>query len=255
MFTLVKLIKPFFLPPTLLFVSLIGVFWFWKRRPVWSKRLLIGAIVGFYLFSIEPTAYLLDQSLAMLSPEEQEVTAREIDAIVVLGGGADIGGQELGGVSWRRWWHGIELFWEFDGEVPLLYVGGSGDPFESTSGEAELAKSYAIQMGIPEEMIVTDDTSRDTYENGLATLAILEWAMPGEEHRVLLVTSASHMLRASGVMEALDFTVFVSAADHGLTTLDVDLLSFYPSESWFASSTRSLHEWIGLAWYRATNRL
>lgn len=261
MFLILKIIKAFILPPTLifvgLFVSLIGI---WKRRR-FGKWLLAVVIGVYYLLSIEPMAFVLSRSLtkSVVHASVQELQKGGI--IVVLGGGGSISKEnnpllELSGISWKRFWHGIEVFRVLEGKAPLLYVGGSGNPFHPTSVEAELAQKYALAMGLPRDMIWINNTSRDTYENGAAVKSILDTKRPGAlTHAVVLITSAAHFPRASRVFEKLGFIVIPAPADWSDAELDLNPLSFFPSAQWISSSSASVHEWLGMLGYWLQGRI
>lgn len=257
MFTFLKIIKPLLLPPGWIFIGFIAsIFLFWRNRKRLGMMILILTCGVYYLLSIEPAAYFLNKSLeTKFTGIKFEQTPEDIEAIVILAGGADEKDRyrlepELGGVSWRRLWRGIEVYREFDGQVPILYSGGSGDPFDRKSIEAELAKSYAVSIGIPEENFWIEPNSRTTWESGIAIKDLLSEKFPdNKSYSVILVTSAKHIPRAVWVMEKAGINAIPSPADISGGALHIDILSFLPSQSYFSSSIESIHEWIGFAWY------
>lgn len=263
MFTFLKLMQPFFLPPTFILIGLIVVFFLIRKRHRLGTILLGVIIVIYYVLSIEPTAYLMERTLTRKVQHASVQEMQGAQVIVVLGGGAhtEEGRRfpELGGVSWKRFWHGIEMYRaleEFEEKVPILYVGGSGDPFEPVSKEAELARSYAVGIGIPEEQFWTESQSRDTYENGAAVKRILEERFSeSSPYRAVLVTSATHMPRARQVFEKQGMEVIPGPADFGTADPDLNPLSFFPSVSSFSSVIAGLHEWLGIFNYRARGRI
>jgi uncharacterized SAM-binding protein YcdF (DUF218 family) len=257
MFTFIKLVKPFLLPSTMIAIGMaISFFFFLYKKQRLGKFLLLLTLITYYLLSIEPVAYLLAKNLERsMGIESYKVEAMDIGAIVVLAGGVEKKGgyrsyHELSGASWRRLWHGVELFKELKGKRPILYSGGTGDPFDSASVEAELAKSYAVAMGIPSEKFWIEKDSRNTYESGVAIKRILDNHFPKVNmHRILLVTSSFHMLRSMRVMEKVGLDPIPSPADFAIGSLNLDPLSFIPSVSYFSRSTNSIHEWIGIGGY------
>ena len=269
MFNILQLIKPFLLPPTAIFIGLLAVFYLlvvkkWK----WARRILVMVLVGYYLLSTGPVTYLLVRSLERAVPRVvraeailEEAGKSEPEAIVILAGGAGKKGaarpiSELQGPSWRRLWRGIELYREYGGKVPILYSGGSGDPFDQASIEAELAKEYALSMGIPASDFWTETTSRNTYENVQETKRILDQHFPGQStHRVILVTSSTHMPRSILVMLKAGLSPIPAPADFPVATFPLDPFSFLPSAQAWMVSTKCLHEWIGIIAYRLMGRL
>ena len=75
----------------------------------------------------------------------------------------------------------------------LLITGGSGSIVQQDRKEATYLKQFAIRYGIPEEKIIIDDQSRNTFENARNTAVLMK------DHNLttaLLITSAFHMPRA-----------------------------------------------------------
>ncbi len=265
MFTALKLLTPLLLPPMLLTMAfIVGIVLLrWPQRHRWGVRILIAAVVAFALLSLEPTARFLAWTLERQYPEPQSlVGVSGVSAIVVLGGGADAGTSdfrdaELGGSSWRRLWRGITAYRALVGTIPLIYSGGSGDPFQAESHEAELAKSYAVATGVPVEQFWVEAQSRDTYENGIAVRRLLQERTPqSAPHRILLVTSARHLPRAMGVFTQLGMNPIPVPADVAVRGgFPRSPLQFLPAADAFASSTASIREWIGMIGYRVRGRM
>ncbi|MBI4434405.1 YdcF family protein [Candidatus Uhrbacteria bacterium] len=265
MFTILKLLKPFLLPPTLLAAAFaIGCVLVWKGRRRIGLWTLTGALAVFVLLSLDPIANGLVWTLERRYGVPPTITEHHRDAvaIVILAGGAtepdgrrDVG--ELSGASWRRLWRGIATYRELDGIVPIVYSGGSGDPFNAVSHEAELARSYALWVaGVPEDRFLVETASRTTYENGVAIVRMIRERSPDiTKPKVLLVTSAWHMRRAVAVFEGLGVAIVPIPADFAARTLRVTPLSIFPSADAFSSSVTSIHEWIGIAGYRLLGRL
>lgn len=269
MFAILKLIKPFLLPPTAIFIGLLAVFYLlvakkWK----WARIILVVVLIGYYLLSTDPVAYLLVRSLERMVLRIVSVEAAPGDAgksepevIVILAGGVGRKGRnrprhELQGPSWRRLWHGIEIYRECGGRVPILYSGGSGNPFDQASIEAELAREYALSMGVPASDFWIEAGSRNTYENVREMKRILDQSFPGQStHQVILVTSSSHMLRSVLVMLKAGLDPIPSPADFPIVALPLDPLSFLPSAKALMVSSTCLHEWIGIISYRLMGRL
>lgn len=239
---------------------MVVAFFLLKRRER-AGRIIFGVmIVIYYGITIEPTAYGISRSLergVIPPPQEEYAGAR---AIVILGAGAqkwtEYGMAELDGVSWKRLWRGIELYRTLQGKVPLLYVGGSGDPFNPISQESRLARSYALSMGIPSAHMIIETSSRDTYENGIAVKRILdEQFFDTLRPRIILVTSAAHMPRALAVFQKIGIAVIPAPADFFAGTLELDPLSFVPSASAFSAAVGGIREWIGIVGYKIRGRI
>lgn len=262
MFLFLKLLKPFVLPPTLIAVGMAAALVFVVRsRKRWAMIALAMTLSSYYLLAIEPTsaalAWTLEHRYARSMP--RVLTAHNFDAIVVLAGGASHPpglAPELSGASWRRLWKGIALHRALGGTLPIIYSGGSGDPFDPVSREAELAQQYATDIGIDPRQFWIEHASRNTYENGVETKHFLEQRFPdASRFRILLVTSAWHLPRAVGVFERLGFDVTPIAADILSGTPTLDPLSFFPSADAFSASVAGIHEWVGMLSYRLLGRM
>ncbi|MDO8599714.1 MAG: YdcF family protein [bacterium] len=257
-----KVLGALFAPPALIAVGLVAALVFRRRRPRWGAAALAMALVVYFLLATEPFSYALAWTLEhRYRVQPTPAALADVQVIVVLAGGASKGTAlqplaELSGASWRRLWRGIELHRALGGTVPILYVGGSGDPFDPVSTEAALARSYAVTMGVPVDQFWIEDTSRSTFENGRAADAVFVERLPGaHERRIALVTSARHLPRAMAVFRKIGITSIPVAADIATGEFQLDLLDVLPSASAFASSMSSIHEWVGMFGYRMLGRI
>ena len=130
----------------------------------------------------------------------------------------------------------------------IIYSGGNARLVLAGGIEADYAVALFESFGIARARIETERQSRNTIENAVFSKAIAN-PKPGE--RWLLVTSAYHMPRAVGVFRHVGFAVEAYPVDWR-TRGPIDLA--IPFESITAGLRRTdtaLHEWIGLAAYRA----
>ncbi|MBF0309880.1 MAG: YdcF family protein [Magnetococcales bacterium] len=173
-------------------------------------------------------------------------------AIVVLGGA--VSGQEFPRKSLDlsaqadRLFHAARLFKA--GKAPVVVATGGFLPWDNfRRPEAEAMALVLRELGVPGEAILLENRSANTWENARRTKALLD---PLGLNRILLVTSALHMERASRTFRHLGFEVIVS-------TTDVETVSrktawpfrFLPDATVLASSTSALKEMAGLLYYRA----
>jgi uncharacterized SAM-binding protein YcdF (DUF218 family) len=221
----------------------ISLFFCGKYRT--GKVLLLVVFLFYYLLSINPVASFLSLSLMDENAVNgSDISLEKADAIVVLSGGVlKKNGyrsfHELSGISWKRLWHGIEVFKELEGQIPILYVGGTGKTFKSASVESELAKVYAVEIGVPDERFWTGPKSRNTYESGIEIKQILD----------------THLLRSKMVMEKVGLDVVPSPADFVSGGISFKFSSFIPTISNFSVSYFAVHEWIGIAGYKLLGRI
>ncbi|MCX6349964.1 MAG: hypothetical protein NTV79_10780, partial [Candidatus Aureabacteria bacterium] len=150
MFTFLKLLEPFLLPPAIIAIAMLAcliLLLAGKRKSGFA--LLALTLVVLYCLSTDFGARPLIGSLTLHMPDPGRAftdppDASGAEAIVVLAGGVYRSGPqrprpELAGTSWKRLWHGLELYWRFGGKLPLFYSGGSGDPFYPIGIEPGLA--------------------------------------------------------------------------------------------------------------------
>lgn len=117
------------------------------------------------------------------------------DAAIVLG--AAVFGSIPSPVFEERIRHAVALY--SSGAVPLIVMtGGLGEG--DTISEAEAARSWAEEQGVPASAILIEAHSRTTYENLTFSLPILR---ERGIRRVLLVSDPLHMRRAVAMAEKL----------------------------------------------------
>lgn len=263
MFTILKLLKPFVLPPILIALGMaISLFLFSSSKYMTGEILLLLVFLIYYLLSINLIASFLSLSLMhKIAVKESEINLEKADVIVVLAGGVlkkngDHSYYELCGRSWRRLWHGIEVYKKLQGQKPLLYVGGEDKTSKFASVEVELAKRCAVEIGIPNEKFWTESNSRNTYESGIEIKQILDMHFPEvKRHIIILVTSATHMMRAKMVMGKIGLDTFPSPADLIGEGISLKFSSFIPTVGNFSASYFAIHEWIGIVGYKLLGRI
>ena len=147
----------------------------------------------------------------------------------------------------NRFLNGYELY--RTGKVKkLLLTGGSGDLLQEQPGEAGLMKDFLLRIGVPEEDIIMENESRNTWENAIFTKKILDERYP--DASCLLITSAWHMRRSIGCFEK---------AGMDCTPFSVDFMtekdrwapenSLLPDRTGFQLWEFLIKEWIGYLAY------
>ena len=78
----------------------------------------------------------------------------------------------------------------------ILFAGGKGK--EGTIPEAKIMKEKALALGIPEEVILTEEESNNTIENILCSMLVLERKFLLQNiERLIIVSSPFHIQRLS----------------------------------------------------------
>jgi uncharacterized SAM-binding protein YcdF (DUF218 family) len=171
-------------------------------------------------------------------------------AIVVLGGGFNGMAPERGGAgsltptSTQRASYAFELSREYG--LPLVFSGGAAYDSPGSGSEAEAAGRLWRSYGVPADRITLEIESRDTRENASGVAA-----MAGNGPFVL-VTSAFHMPRAVLSFERAGIAVIPAPTDYRAKRSRFTFTDFMPGAEKLEDSRMSLHEYIGLAYYRLT---
>jgi uncharacterized SAM-binding protein YcdF (DUF218 family) len=170
------------------------------------------------------------------------------DAVVVLSGIVSIiktkDGLDYewgGGVD--RFFTGIDLFNLNKG--PTLIFTGRKLPWSIGVPEGEFLKKEAIKLGIPKKDILITENVENTDQEAKAIKKLLSSDNP----KVILVTSAFHMLRAKLVFEAAGINVIPSPVDFRIGAGKLTFMSFIPSAGSFASTSFFVREMIGRTYY------
>jgi uncharacterized SAM-binding protein YcdF (DUF218 family) len=236
------------LPPTpFIVLGMIGVIQI-RRRPALARLLISGSLLCIGLMATPIIAnFLLDS----LKPPPQTLSAKDADAIVILGGGRNKNALEYGGDTMNRFTiervrYGAWLARTLD--KPVLVTGGAPDRGLS---EGEIMKaSLQREFGIRNVRWV-ERKSRNTRENARLSSPLLKQS---GIQRIYLVTHAWHLARAIPEFEQLGFEVI--PAGTGYRTSETDTLTardFLPNGKAFLDSWVASHEWLGLLWYRIRN--
>jgi uncharacterized SAM-binding protein YcdF (DUF218 family) len=117
---------------------------------------------------------------------------------------------------------------------------------------ADVMRETLENVGVPGGMIWTEGASQSTYESALFTARLLR---AKNIHRIVLVTEAYHTPRAAQCFreQGLDVIPAGCAARH--LQFEGRWTQFFPSPRMIGYNEDSLHEWIGLAWYRLSGRI
>jgi uncharacterized SAM-binding protein YcdF (DUF218 family) len=204
----------FLLQPSTLIALLIGygAILIWTGWARWGRRFVsIGAILLL-------VAGLSPLGNALILPLEDRFPRADLDAppppagFIILGGAEDrlVGGARGAPAlneAAERMVEAAVLARRFP-EAKIAFSGGDAGILYKTSSEAEGAQTLLTALGVPQDRLIPEAKSRDTYEN--AAFLKQELTRTGElgpGRRWLLITSAYHMPRAMGAFRAAGFNV------------------------------------------------
>ncbi|MGI9302041.1 MAG: YdcF family protein [Gammaproteobacteria bacterium] len=242
---IVKLAKALVLPPGINIVMLVLGIALWARHPAMAKSLVVIGALTLWLLSTPVFMSWLTRPLESTPPLSISETRNLVpEAIVVLGGGRRTapayGAQTVSTRALERVRYAARL--KRATGLPLAVVGGSvsgeGVP-EAVLMKEVLEDEFNVQVDF------TEGTSRNTAQNALnaSRLPIAR--------KILLVTDAAHMPRARQAFQSTGFIV-TPAPVHFRTTGVSHRRAFdwVPSVRALSISRDTLHEYLGLIWYR-----
>ena len=245
-FVLSKVLQFLVYPLSAGFLALLGIVIFYHRP--WGRRALLAVLLLFYALSIPYTA---DRFMRWLEVPRVPIETLQppYAAVIVLSGMLQLQLSQPGFIEFNgaveRILAGIAFVQQGRGKM-LLVSGGTGSLFDQRTKEANLLKTFALQLGLRDDQVLVEADSRNTYENAVYTAQVLrtrQW------RQVVLITSASHMRRALAAFHKQGifphpYPVDYTAAD-GVTPF-----SFVPSVHSLAKTTAVMHELFGLLTYR-----
>ena len=215
-------------------LSWIAKHWHWHRR--WRQRLLIAAIAYALLCTMPPIPELLTWGLIRMAPQVQPTKS---EAIVVFGGGINPQGAPSDASAQRA--EKAAVLWQ-GGYAPIIVASG-GPTFSQRRTEAEAMAIVLRGLGVPDEAIVLENQSYNTYQNAVESSKILRDRHIG---KVILVTSRTHLLRASLTFEQQGIATIPIAAE-----FKPPRLNWNPVPSWRRGMRlqSALNEYIGILGY------
>lgn len=254
-----KFLPPLVYPLGLIFFLLILALIIRRTKPRLQTAILIITLAILVISSNRWVASSLVRSLEwQYLPAE---TLPQVEAIVVLGGGTESAqyprpAVEINGAG-DRVIYAARLYKQ--GLAPRVLVSGGNITWLSgrTMTPADEMDDLLQLMGVPQEAIVLQPKSQNTYEDAAFTAEMLHEM--GIE-RVILVTSAMHMPRSVGLFQKQGIEVIPAPADYSVTEAswanlmslqpESFLVNILPNASALSATTNALKEYIGMFIYR-----
>jgi len=235
--------------PFPLFFILIGIglfFWYrgYQRR---ARILFVFSLAWITLLSYPPFSALLLKPLENAYPKVT-LGSTHPHYIHVLGNGHTTNpnlplSSELALVSLARINEGVTLYKSYP-NMKLIFSGyGGEDPISNARKNTQMA----IVLGVNPKDIITLESPKDTQDEAIAVKKIV-----GKEP-LILVTSASHMVRASLLFHKNDINVIEAPTDFQVKKMDT--LWQFPSSYGLSRSEAAFHEYLGLLWGRVKGYL
>jgi len=244
-FILKKALGTLFMPLSVcLLLFALGILYVLLRRSRDAIAPFVLAGVLLYAFSLNTVSgYLirpLERAYPPLNLSSAEMTKKHVKWVIVLGSGhwTDKGlppGAMLDEPALYRLTEGIRVANRSPGSVLVL----SGGKFRDEQPNAQVMAAAAVGLGFDPGRIMLSDKALDTHDEAEHVKA-----MAGSDAFVL-VTSASHMLRAVKLFEGLGLKPIPAPAyyrDKGEPEY------FLPYADNLKTCHMAVHEYLGLAW-------
>lgn len=224
----------------------------WRR--LGGLAALLAALMLFVtLFTTAGTVALQVLEARFPKPAQDPQT---LSCMIVLGGALDNeintarGGFELNQAA-DRFVEALRLARKHP-EARILISGGDGSISGGYEGEAEAAERFFSAFGISPDRLVKENRSRTTYENTVNTAELLK--SQGLEN-CLLITSAYHMLRATGLFGTAGIAVTPWPVDYRTSGIAVLSLDFTQPALNTQITTTAAREWMSLTAYYLAGRI
>jgi uncharacterized SAM-binding protein YcdF (DUF218 family) len=228
---------------------MVAVLWaLIERRPRIKKRLLIVALALFFVFG---NHFLFNQVMLAIEPTTIEVPRDMYETALVLGGyarkntrGGDL---EFFDAS-DRLTTGLSLYKE--GKVKKLLISSGAHPLGHPEwSEARLSADWLERCGVIHEDIHIEDRSLNTFQNALYSKGIIDsLSLKGP---FLLITSASHVMRAEACFQKQDIPVQPLAVDHLSHNEETSFTDYFmPGMRTVIEWEVPIKEWVGRLVYK-----
>jgi uncharacterized SAM-binding protein YcdF (DUF218 family) len=253
MFLFKKILGSLVLPlPFCLLVVIIGWVLLWRgKKPTFGKLISLIGVIALILFSLTPVAERIEAPLkyqfsayGMGENQGSETAGKQVDYVVVLAAGHNSSPQipitgRLSDAALFRMMEGLRILRQTPGAKLVLSGHGASDPVP----EAMVMADFARYMGVSNDEIILEAESYDTEDQARLVKAIVG------RHPFALVTSAVHLPRAMALFNKQG--LHPVAAPAGKTAKGERLLTpgfFFPNVDALKTSTRAVHEYLGLIW-------
>lgn len=241
LFLLKKILSALILPPTsLILLAFLGLC-LTRKHPKAGKALSALALTTLLILSLPITGNALLHSLET-APPITEAQLKEIQAIVILGGGKNTNAPEYGGTdtinkaTLERLRYGAYL--QQQTGKPILVTGGS--PYGGRPEADAMAES--LKQDFHAKMIWVEDQSNDTAENAAHSAKLLkQYSITN----IALVSQAWHLPRAKSLFQHQG--LIVAAAPTSYTIGEKSpITQWVPEASALNKSSMAIKEHIGL---------
>lgn len=251
-FTISKLFSAFVYPFT--WVMILLLFAIFKKEKIIKRKFLLTAFFTFLFFS---NSFILDAFMRVWEIPPLKNEQLEQGKIAVVLTGMTSYSPLIDRVQFNdrtdRLMQAINLY--NDHKISkILLCGGSGSLVDDDKRSLTGLHTFLTKNGIPDSALIDEFDSRNTYENAMRSKVILDQQKYTD--KILLITSAFHMRRASGCFAKQGIKLIPYSTDcySGPVKFELDYL-LLPSTLAMLNWEKLMHEWIGCIAYKVTGRI
>jgi uncharacterized SAM-binding protein YcdF (DUF218 family) len=232
---------------------LILIWMLLTKKPVRKKRLGIAAICMFLFFS---NPYIIHKlTIGWQAKQKTFVPGEQYQAGILLAGFVGFefkNKQGYYGAAADRFIQAVRLY-KLGHIKKILITGGSGSILRQQYKEADFVKDQLLQMGVAPADILSDNQSRNTFENAVNSKQLLDSLQIKGPY--LLITSAMHMKRSVRVFTKVGVAT-VPYPCHYTSINNPQLFwnAITPTYKAFEGWDNFLKEAIGLLVYQITGK-
>ncbi len=253
-FFLSKFLPLFIYPLGLACLLIVTAMVLWRKRR-WQTAVLITAFLLLFIAASPLFSMYFVRTLEWqyLPPDPLP----RVDMIVLLGGSTDLGGYPQTTVALNesadRLWYTAWLYHQ--GVAGKVLLTGGILPGHTVSEAERMAEALRL-LGVPDEAMLLEMESLNTYQNAVLSKPILERERADSS---LLVTSAIHMPRAVAIFEKQGIPVIPAPTDYNFVYTDWKptgwrdwlflVLDFIPDAGALELTTRTMKEYVGIFVY------
>ena len=219
----------------------------------WKRLGLCLVCAGILVLWVPSTSVVSNQLRGHLEARHPPIPVEALpaaEAIVVLGGAVSAPRPprlhpDLNDAA-DRVWHAARLYRA--GKAPVVVASGGTQPWrDQRFREAPAMQALLQDWGVPQDSVLLESRSANTYENASRTADLLRGR---QIDCVLLVTSALHMRRALATFRTAGMPAIPAPTDVQVTEQRRTVLDVMPDAGALAGSTAAIREYVGYFVYQ-----
>ncbi|TDB61410.1 YdcF family protein [Arundinibacter roseus] len=243
----------FFLMP-IGFISALLIYAYFTKNRAYSRRTILGIALLLYVLC---NTFLVNKALLWweFPPKSQTDLPGVYDVGIVLTGGMISMPQHRMdhpglGVHADRFFQAFLLY--KSGKIKRILISGADHPLIMKKGldDANQAAMVLEKWGVRRQDILLEKASRNTYQNAVNSIQILQKQFPASS-RYVLITSSFHLRRALGCFQKAGLQPDFYPADVYGTTHNPTLKDYFrPDPDVFGYAHLLWREWVGYVIYK-----